>query len=240
MDEFFQLCTSPGSMLWFEEALMADQSAFQRYTNQPFEGLACHQNVNKRMIEFLKKRWVAPVQIETIEHDKDRSHKHKISERMRREKHKQNYLALHKLLPVRTKSDKKSILEMAAKEIEELQRYREELKRQNREVEMILAARKNDEKAVEKAEIKLKVAYPASGVDSMLEVLRCLKATGSTPTAIQSKFSEHEFAAALEVETKIRAADVEKAVQRTLFEVEMKFRHQLSSNEGQWKHLDNN
>lgn len=91
---------------------------------------------------------------------------------------------------------------MAAKEIEELHKYKEELKRQNRGMEMVLGARKN-EKAVEKAEIKLRVAYPASGVDSMLEVLRCLKDTGSTATAIQSSFSEHEFAAVLEVETKV-------------------------------------
>ncbi|KAK6161397.1 hypothetical protein DH2020_004778 [Rehmannia glutinosa] len=233
MDEFFQLYPSPESILWYEEALMVNQSAFLRYKSQPFEGLASHQNINKRMIEFLNKTRVAPVQIqiETIEDEKDRNHKHKMSERMRREKHKQNFLALHKLLPLGTKSDKMSILEMAAKEIEELKKYKEELMRQNKGMEMILA----NEKAVERAEIKLKVAYPTSGVDSMLEVLRCLKDTGSKATSIQSYFSKHEFAASLEVETKIRAADVEKSVQRTLFEAEMKFRQ-----ERQWKLLDNN
>ncbi|KAL0457083.1 UNVERIFIED_CONTAM: hypothetical protein Slati_1047500 [Sesamum latifolium] len=236
MDEFFQLYNSPGSISWFEEALLVDQSAFVRYADQPFEALASrcswkgsnHRiNVNRRMIEFLKRSQVAPaVLIEVIEPDKDRIHKHRMDERMRREKHKQGYVALHELLPFGTKSDKKSILEMAAKEIEELQKYKKELKRQNRGMEMVLDALKN-ETAVEKAEIKLKVAYPASGVDSMLEVLRCLKNTGSTATAIQSSFSEHEFDAVLEIETKIRAQDVEKAVQRTLFEAERKFRHQL-------------
>lgn len=112
MDEFFQLYNSPGSILWFEEALLVDQSAFVRYTNQPFEGLAPKSswngsnhriNINKRMIEFMKRSWVAPVLIETVEPDEDRSHKHKMDERMRREKHKQGYLALHKLLPPGTK-----------------------------------------------------------------------------------------------------------------------------------------
>ncbi|KAK6161392.1 hypothetical protein DH2020_004773 [Rehmannia glutinosa] len=236
MDEFFQLYPSPESILWYEEALMVNQSAFLRYKSQPFEGLASHQNINKMMIEYLNKTRVAPVQIqiETIEHEKDRNHKHKMSERMRREKHKQKFLALHKLLPLGTKSDKMSILEMAAKEIEELKKYKEELMRQNKGMEMILTGKKN-EKAVEKAEIKLKVAYPISGVDSMLEVLRCLKNTGSKATSIQSYFPKHEFAAALEVETKIRAVDVEKSVQITLFEAEMKFRQ-----ERQWKLLDNN
>ncbi|KAL0348948.1 UNVERIFIED_CONTAM: hypothetical protein Sangu_1122600 [Sesamum angustifolium] len=142
--------------------------------------------------------------------------------RRRRAQHKLGYLALHDWLP---KSDKKSILEMAAKEIEELQKYKQELKWQNRDGDGLGC--KEIGTAVEKAEIKLKVDYPASGVHSMLEVLRCLKNTGSTATAIQSSFSDHEFDAVLEIETKIRAQDVEKAVQRTLFEAERKFRYQL-------------
>ncbi|KAL0414403.1 UNVERIFIED_CONTAM: hypothetical protein Sradi_1642000 [Sesamum radiatum] len=158
MDEFFQLYNSPGSISWFEEALLVDQSAFVRYTDQPFEALASKSswdgsnhriNVNRRMIEFLKRSRVAPVLIEVIEPDEDRIHKHRMDERMRREKHKQGYLALHELLPLGTKNDKKSILEMAAKEIEELQMYKNELKRQNRGMEMVLDARKN-ETAVEK------------------------------------------------------------------------------------------
>lgn len=91
---------------------------------------------------------------------------------------------------------------MAAKEIEEVKRYKEELERQNREMETILGA-SGSERAVEKAEIKLRVDYPASGIDSMLAVLRCLRDTGSTVTAIQSTFSDHEFSATLEVHTKV-------------------------------------
>lgn len=146
---------------------------------------------------------------------------------------------------------------MAAKEIEEVKRYKEELERQNREMETILGA-SGSERAVEKAEIKLRVDYPASGIDSMLAVLRCLRDTGSTVTAIQSTFSDHEFSATLEVHTKvlslslnnflpitysvlglccsvsiccflqIRAVYVEKAVQRSLFEAEIKLRDQVN------------
>lgn len=108
MDEFFEPYTSLESMLWFEDAphhVVNQSSAFQRYTNQPFEGLAFNPNVNKKMIEFLKKSsWVAPpLQIETIEQENDRSLKHRIMERMRRQKLKQIYLDLHKLLPLGTK-----------------------------------------------------------------------------------------------------------------------------------------
>ncbi|KAL2469783.1 Transcription factor bHLH [Abeliophyllum distichum] len=232
MDEFFQLYNSQWGLVWPNEAVLVNPSAFLRYINQPIGELASrshgngsnHRNVNKRMIEFLKKTSTGMRVETTIETERERSHKHMISERMRREKHNQCYLALHKLLPLGTKSDKSSILHMAAKNIEELQKKKEELERRNSE----LAA----EKAIEKAQIKLKVAYPASGIDYMLEVLYCLKNTGSRTKTIQSNFSQHEYSALLEIETKIRAADVEKAVQRTLFEVEKKFQSQFLENEG--------
>ncbi|KAL2463691.1 transcription factor bHLH [Forsythia ovata] len=235
MDEFFQLYNSQWGMVWPNEAVLVNPSAFLKYINQPIGELASrshgngsnHRNVNKRMIEFLKKTSTGMRVETTIETEREKSYKHMISERMRREKHNQCYLALHKLLPLGTKSDKSSILHMAAKRIEELQKYKEELERRNSEL-----AAKNKEKAIEKTQIKLKVAYPASGIDSMLEVLNCLKNTGSRTRTIQSKFSQHEYSALLEIETKIRAADVEKEVQRTLFEVEKKFQSQLLENEG--------
>ncbi|KAL7144866.1 hypothetical protein ABFS83_07G040600 [Erythranthe nasuta] len=205
MEEFFQLYPSRTSISWFEDAPMVNiQSAFHAYTEKPFRGLSRnHRNFNKRMIEFLKKTYLPPTgEIERYR-VKDRSHKHKISERMRREKLNQNYLSIHKFLPLGTKSDKKSILEMAVKEIEEMKRCKEVLEGQNREMRMILGASEKFREEVEKAELKLRVAYPASGVDSMLEVLRCLKETGSNATSIVSNFSDHEFSAALVVETKM-------------------------------------
>lgn len=91
---------------------------------------------------------------------------------------------------------------MAAKKVEELQNYKEELERQNNEMEKILAARESEQQ-VEQAQINIRVAYPSSGVDSMLEVLKCLKQTGSKTRAIQSNFSTQELSAVLWIETKV-------------------------------------
>ncbi|XP_073026805.1 transcription factor bHLH92-like isoform X1 [Primulina eburnea] len=233
MDEFFHL--SPGSMLWLQEVLSMNnqrQSAFSSYTNEPIVGFASksvangsgRENVNKRMIQFLKKSWTTRGRTATTGGmERGRGKKHVIGERLRREKHKRFYGALHKLLPPGTKSDQKSILEMAVKKIKELQKTEGELKRRNNEVEFILGARENNV-TLEKAEIELQVGNPSSEIDSMLGVVKSLKYTNSTLTAIRSHFSQRQFSALLEVETKMKAADVEREVRRSLFEVERKFR----------------
>lgn len=100
-------------------------------------------------------------------------------------------------------SDKNSIITTAAKKVEELRRFKEELERQNSEIERVLGARKSEE-MVEQAKIMVRVAYPSSGVDSMLEALKCLKQTSSKTTAFRSKFSAQEFSAVLGIETKVR------------------------------------
>ncbi|CAI9771285.1 unnamed protein product [Fraxinus pennsylvanica] len=225
MDEFFQLYNFDWDMEWPKEAVLVNTSAFVRYIKQPIGELAPrshgnglnHQNVNKRMIEFLKKTSTRMRVETTIETESTRSHKHAISERMRREKHKQSYLALHKLLPLGTKSDKNSILHMAAKNIEELQKNKEELERRNGELEMVLAGKVNEIKE-EKALIKLKVANPASGIDSMLEVLRCLENTGSK---VSSRCSHlrfwHHLAAAV--------SDSAPQSSSRVVEIALEFRH---------------
>lgn len=104
---------------------------------------------------------------------------------------------------------------MATKEITKLQQYKEELEKN---IETSHEARiwqqqgkDNKSKASssssssEVAEIKLKVTNPASGVDSMIEVLDCMKTTGSMVHALKSHFSDHEFAAELQFETKVRS-----------------------------------
>ncbi|KAH6769994.1 hypothetical protein C2S52_014797 [Perilla frutescens var. hirtella] len=149
-------------------------------------------------------------------------------ERMRRKKHSQIYLALHHLLPQGTKSDKKSILETAVKEVEELRRRHHELRRRNGEImEMIYNYELAFEK--EKCELDLKVENPGCALDSMLEVLRCLKNAGCLTTSIQSTFFHNHFAATLHFQTtcwtRMRAAEVEKAVQRSLLDAEINFRH---------------
>ncbi|XP_075478713.1 transcription factor bHLH92-like [Primulina tabacum] len=130
MDEFLHL--SPGSMLWLQEVLsMNNKSAFLSYTNtnEPLSKTnangSTRGNVNKRMIQFLKKNWTTQAQTGNTSGETDRGRgrgkKHVIRERLRREIHKRFYGALHELLPPGTKSDQKSILEMTIKKIKELQ-----------------------------------------------------------------------------------------------------------------------
>lgn len=95
-------------------------------------------------------------------------------------------------------SDKKSIVQAAAEEVKELQRHRDELERRNREIEGILAERERGKN--EGTKIKLRVANPTSGVDSMVEVLKCLKQMGSKTAAIHSTFSDQELSAVLEID----------------------------------------
>lgn len=86
--------------------------------------------------------------------------------------------------------------------IQQLERYKEELSRQNMELETFFAG---NEKEIRKkgTKIKLKVANPTSGVDSMVEVLNCLKKLGLKATNIHSVFSSEEFSAELEIETMV-------------------------------------
>ncbi|XP_058202254.1 transcription factor bHLH92 isoform X1 [Rhododendron vialii] len=230
MDEVFRSAGNifeTEDIVWVgEEAFPANRSTFIRYEVGPGGGSGGktlgakrnYLNVNKRMIEFMRRRW-NPV-AEGGEYERERCRRHMINERMRREKQKNSYSSLRSLLPPRTKSDKNSIIQEAAKEVQELQRHREELERRNREIEGILAERERGKN--EGAKIKLRVANPRSGVDSMVEVLKCLKNMGSKTGAIQSNFSAQEFSAVLGIESEKEAAEVEKAVQRSLFEVERK------------------
>ncbi|XP_058202255.1 transcription factor bHLH92 isoform X2 [Rhododendron vialii] len=240
MDDFVQYYQSPGNafatedifaaghIFWVgEEVFPANRRAFVRYEAGPdgggsggmASGAKCnYRNANKRMIEFMRRRW--NLVAEGGEYERERFRRHMINERMRREKQKNSYSSLRSRLPPGTKSDKNSIIQEAAKEVQELQRHREELERRNREIEGILAERERGKN--EGAKIKLRVANPRSGVDSMVEVLKCLKNMGSKTGAIQSNFSAQEFSAVLGIESEKEAAEVEKAVQRSLFEVERK------------------
>lgn len=207
------------------------QSAFVAYTNGSSEGFPSkmaekmNTNVKNRMVEFLKKNWV-PV-MGKAEAEREKNQKHMINERTRREKERQSYEGLHKLLPHGTKREKKSIVQMAARKIEELKREKAKLEKRNQELQKALAVENNkasSSKTKDEANINIRVAYPSSGIDSMLEVLKCLKNNDSTAISIQSKFSTLQFSAVLQIQTSVGAAEVENAVQRTLFEVERKFR----------------
>lgn len=97
--------------------------------------------------------------------------------------------------------DKNSIMLMAAKKIQELEMYKEMLKRRNDEIEERLAA--SGIRNVESTKIRIEVANPTSGVDPMIDVLKCLKSLGTKTRSIQSQFSDQELVAVMEIETKV-------------------------------------
>lgn len=98
--------------------------------------------------------------------------------------------------------DKHSIILTAAQKLEELKKRREELERQKNKM---LGARESTSEGseMEEAKIRINVARPSSGIDSMLEVLKCLKQTNSNIRLIQSKFLPQQFSAVLGIETKV-------------------------------------
>lgn len=204
-----------------------NQSAFVAYANRPRTEFVSQNagngsnslSANKRMIQFLRK--IQPAKMEHPELDSERGHRHVINERMRRERERQNYLALHSILPPGTKNDKNSIVKTAANMIHELRCCKQELERKNYELESNLGLKNGGTK------IRVNVDNPTSGVDSMLEVLKCLKDLGSSTRSIQAEFSDQKLTAVLDIETQMGAGAVEKDVQRALQKVEDKllFRH---------------
>lgn len=93
-------------------------------------------------------------------------------------------------------SDKNSIVKTAAKRIRELQCCKQELERKNYELESNLG--KNGG-----SKIRVNVNNPTSGVDSMLEVLKCSKNLGSSARSIQAEFSDQKLTAVLDIETQV-------------------------------------
>ncbi|PHU21797.1 hypothetical protein BC332_06904 [Capsicum chinense] len=151
MEEFFQVS-------WFYDDetynnFVVNQSAFVSFESKLSDEFGVysygsvstnHRNMNKRAMEFLKKNWISKNGQVKIE--KEKGHKHMIKERIRREKQKQSYLALHKLLPMGTKGEKNAIVQTAASRIEELQKYKENLKKRNDELEMMILAENDSNK----------------------------------------------------------------------------------------------
>ncbi|PON83312.1 Basic helix-loop-helix transcription factor [Trema orientale] len=232
MDVFFPEEYFSGDTLWCCENIPANRSAFEPYREKPRNGFVQENafygskkmNMNKRMIEFWRRRSWNKYENNEGEHEKERCFRHMMNERMRREKQKQSYLALHSMLPMGTKNDKNSIVQIATMKIQQLERYKEELRQQNMELEEILAGGNEEEIKTKWTKIKLKVANPTSGVDSMVEVLNCLKKLGLKARNIHSAFSAQEFSAELEIETKVGATEIEEAMQQTLIEAEWKLR----------------
>ncbi|KAI5573246.1 hypothetical protein POPTR_010G077000v4 [Populus trichocarpa] len=216
MDGFFQ-DEWQGDGFW-NEIGPVNQGAFVPYIRRAGAGsesssMGAHPtNMNKRMVEFMRRSF--PVNIGAQEPGSERCNRHMMSERLRRERERHGYLALHSLLPLGTKKDKNSIMQMAAKRIQELETYKRILERRNGEIEEKLAG--SGIVNVESTKIRIEVANPTSGVDPMVDVLKCLKSLGAKTRSIQSQISDQQLVAVMDIETEIEAAEIENAVKRTL------------------------
>lgn len=107
MEHFFAYRSQP-VFSWLEEEVPAKPSAFVSYTQHDapaFVGndMSTHVNIKKRIREFLIKSMSTTNQEIHDYLENERSRRHMLSERMRREKQKHNYMRLHSLLPSGTK-----------------------------------------------------------------------------------------------------------------------------------------
>ncbi|RZC22712.1 Transcription factor bHLH92 isoform B, partial [Glycine soja] len=183
----------------------ATPSAFVQYRDLPRRINSLNgsnsQIMSKKMLAFLRKSWPWPVERNNVqENERNRSFRHMINERMRRQRQRQCCLALHSILPQGTKTDNNSVIQMAAKEIVRLQGCREELQRKNVELEANLEGVESSKGSGSKVQY-LRVPHPKSGIDSMVEILKCLKDKGVDTRSIKSTFSPQELFAVLETET---------------------------------------
>ncbi|XP_022760228.1 transcription factor bHLH92-like [Durio zibethinus] len=230
-----------GEIFWYEttHAPPVSPSAFVPYPNRPRIGMGlqtadCNNgvnsgNMNKRMIEFLRQSWPTTTGIKDTE--KERCFRHMMNERMRRDKQKKSYFALHSMLPLGTKNDKNSIVQTASKRVQELQWLKKDLERRNYELRANFAA-VNENQNNEGTKIRVRIDNPrVSGIDSILEVLKCLKTLDSKPRMIQSKFTNQEFFAVMDIENEMRAAQVEKVVNRALQEAGRKLQDTPKENQ---------
>lgn len=87
-----------------EEEVAAKPSAFVSYAQHDAPSFVGNNvNIKKRMREFLIKSMSTTNQEMNDYSEKERGRRHMLSERMRREKQKHNYMRLHSLLPCGTK-----------------------------------------------------------------------------------------------------------------------------------------
>ncbi|ESQ44663.1 hypothetical protein EUTSA_v10003353mg [Eutrema salsugineum] len=220
-DKFWDLIAGDVSGNGDDGERTVNRSAFRSYVKDTEQRMmpssSTVNNVKRRMVNLLRKNWeekknaVAP--------EKERCRLHMMKERTRREKQKQSYLALHSLLPFATKNDKNSIVEKAVDQIGKLERLKEDLERRMNVLEAKSA--KDDDELIG-TKVRFNLQEPLSGIDSMVEVLQCLKSVGTKFKTVQANFSPHEFSATMNIETQIRGEEVEKRVERRLQEIEWK------------------
>ncbi|CDY32937.1 BnaA09g16560D [Brassica napus] len=198
-----------------------DRSAFRSYvrdTEQTMVSSSSSVNVNKRMLNLLRKIWEEKKN--ALAPEKERCRQHMMKERTRRMKQKQSYLALHSLLPFATKNDKNSIVEKAVDQIGKLDEYKKELERRMNVLEAKSAT--DHDKIMTGTKIRFSLQEPLSGIDSMVEILQCLKSMGTKLKTVQANFSPQEFSATMNIETQVYVHFIFFLVEKRLQETEWK------------------
>ncbi|XP_028804341.1 transcription factor bHLH92-like [Neltuma alba] len=195
-----------------------NRSDFVQYRELPrteySQGSSDVMNMRRRMIDYLNS---CPAERGNMaEYERERGFRHMINERMRRQRQRQCCLALHSILPFGTKNDVNSVVQMAAKEIQKLQACRDELKKQNAELEEKLNSEQGNR-------VELRLAHSTSPIDSVLETLQLLTDLGMNTRSITSNFSHQELFALLEMHAnKMGGAEVERG-------------NEDAENENEWK-----
>lgn len=95
-------------------------------------------------------------------------------------------------------NDKNSIVQMAAQQLQQLQGVKEDLERQHEELRTRV---EEEERGLSK--VKIRVANPSSPIDSIVEVLKCLTRMNLRAKVIGSEFTDGEFSAMFEIESKV-------------------------------------
>lgn len=97
-------------------------------------------------------------------------------------------------------SNKNSIVEKAVDQIRKLEGLKKELERRMNVLEA-KSARDHDE--MNGTKVRFNIQEPLSGIDSIVEVLQCLKSMGTNLNTVQANFSPHEFSATMNIETQV-------------------------------------
>lgn len=98
-------------------------------------------------------------------------------------------------------NDKNSIVEKAVDEIRKLEELKKELERRMNVLEAKSATDDVDE--VSGTKVRFNLQEPLSGIDSMIEVLQCLKTMGTKLKTVQANFSPQEFSATMNIDTQV-------------------------------------
>ncbi|KAL8162768.1 hypothetical protein V2J09_014257 [Rumex salicifolius] len=175
-------------------------------------------SMNKRMIEFARKDWIKKTEMR--EPEKQRSLKHVMNERMRRERERQSFSDLHSILPPGVRNEKISIIQSAATEIQKLENLKEELQKKNSRMAERVAREGGGGEGKRTAKIRVRVDNPTSGIDSLQEVLKCLNHMGLSPKRIGFELSKQELSAVIEFDNQIEVTEVEDVIRTTLAEVD--------------------